>query len=242
MLWTLPEAWSSCAKPIPPAQGLWWHLDDVVAAARRRFIRRLGMTVGTVAVLLAIVWALFTFVIPADPDSVLTSETDTTLRQLAFEGRWEEALAVIEETKPQLTRPDVELLIWEAVIRDKLGQNERVQEVLTEAKALVPADRQVAYWWMLGTTRLAVGDLEEARIAGNEALALDPRDPQGYFLLGTVAEVEGDTGAAIDLFEKTYQLAIDGNDQLAVIARLRMGTLLQAARQHVALRRGPTRR
>ena len=223
----MPEAWSSCAKPIPPAQGLWWYLDDVVAAARRRFIRRLGMTVGTVAVLLAIVWALFTFVIPADPDSILTSEADTTLRQLAFEGRWGETLAVIEETKPQLTRPDVELLIWEAVVRDKLGQNERVQKVLTEAKALVPSDRQVAYWWMLGATRLAVGDLDGARIAGNEALALDPLDPQGYFLLGAVAEVEGDTGAAIDLFEKTYQLAIDSNDQLAVIARVRMGTLLQ---------------
>ncbi|MDE0312404.1 MAG: hypothetical protein OXI52_09080 [Caldilineaceae bacterium] len=48
-----------------PAQGLWWHLDTVVAAARRRFIRRLGTTVGTVVACLAIVWILFTYVIPA---------------------------------------------------------------------------------------------------------------------------------------------------------------------------------
>ena len=51
--------------------------------------------------------------------------------------------------------------------------------------------------------------------------------PQGYFLLGTVAEVGGDTGAAIDVFEKTFQLAADSNTQLAAIARIRMGTLLQ---------------
>ena len=211
----------------PPAQGLWWRLDAVVAAARRRFIRRLGITAATVVALLAIVWALFTFVIPVDHNAVITSEAITTLRQLAFEGRWQDALAVIEEAKPQLTQPDAELLIWEAVIRDKLGQSERVQDTLAQAKALVPSDQQVAYWWTLGMVRLAIGDLEEACTAGNEALALDPSDPQGYFLLGTVAEVRGDTGAAIDFFEKTFQLAADSNTQLAAVARIRMGTLLQ---------------
>ena len=212
----------------PPAQGLWWHLDAVVAADRRGFIRRLGTTVGTVVACLAIVWALFTFVIPVDANSVITSEAITALRQLAFEGRWEDALAVIAEAKALLTEPDAELLIWEAVVRDKLGQSGRVQEALAEAKALVPSNRKVAFWWTLGMIRLDIGDLDEARAAGNEALALDASDPQGYFLLGSVAEVEGDIVAAIDFFEKTYQLAIDGDaHQLAVIARVRMGTLLQ---------------
>ena len=55
----------------PPAQGMWWHLDAVVAAARRSFIRRLGTTIGTVVAFLATVWVLFTFVIPADANSVL---------------------------------------------------------------------------------------------------------------------------------------------------------------------------
>ncbi len=211
-----------------PGQGLWWHLDAVVAADRRRFIRRLGTRLGTVVACLAIVWALFTFVIPADANSVITSEAIAALRQMAFDGRWEDALAVTEEAKALLTEPDAELLIWEAVVRDKLGQSGRVREALAEAKALVPSNRQVAFWWTLGMIRLDIGDLDEARAAGNEALALDASDPQGYFLLGNVAEVEGDVAAAIDLFEKTYQLAIEGDaDQLAVIARIRMGTLLQ---------------
>ena len=211
----------------PPAQGMWWHLDAVVAAARRRFIRRLGTAVGTITALLAIVWALLTFVFPPDPNAVVSSEAMTTLHQLTFEQRWEEALSVIEVAKEKLTQPDVELLIWEGVIRDKLGQSERAQQVLAEAKDLVPSDQLVAYWWTLGTTRHAVGDLEEARIAGNEALAQDPSNPQGYFLLGSLAEAEGDTGAALDYFEQTFQLAIDTNSQLAVIARVRMGNLLQ---------------
>ena len=212
----------------PPAQGLWWHLDAVAAADRRRVIRRLGATIGTVVACLAMVWALFTFVIPADANSVITSEAITELRYLAFEERWEDGLAIIEEAKALLTEPDAELLIWEAVVRDKLGQGGKAQEALAEAKALVPSGGQVSFWWTLGMIRLDIGDLEEARAAGNEALALDASDPQGYFLLGNVAEVEGDTAAAIELFEQTYQLAIEGGaDELAVIARIRMGTLLQ---------------
>lgn len=212
----------------PPAQGLWWHLDAVAAAERRRVIRRLGTTVGTVVACLAMVWALFTYVIPADANSVITSEAITELRQLAFEERWAQGLAVIGEAKALLTEPDAELLIWEAVVHDKLGQAGKAREALAEAKALVPSGRQVSFWWTLGMIRLDIGDLEEARAAGNEALALDASDPQGYFLLGNVAEVEGDTAAAIDFFEQTYQLAIEGGaDELAVIARIRMGTLLQ---------------
>ena len=211
----------------PPAQGMWWHLDAVVAAARRHFLRRLGMTIGTITALLAIVWALLTFVFPPDPNTVIASQAISTLQQLAFEGRWDEALVVIEASQEQLTQPDPELLIWEAVIREKVGQSERAQDALAEAKALVPSDQLVAYWWTVGSIRLAVGDLEEARAAGNEALAEDPTDPQGYFLLASVAEAAGDTGGAIDLFEETFQLATDSNPQLAVIARVRMGNLMQ---------------
>ena len=211
----------------PPAQGLWWHLDAVVAATRRRFIRRLGLTASTLVSLAVIVWALFTFVIPADANTVIASEAITALRQLTAEERWEDALAVAEEAKPQLTRPDIELLIWEAVIRDRLGQSERVQDALAEAKALVPSNQQVAYFWTLGSIRQAVGDLEDACAAGNEALALDPSDPRGYFLLGSVAEVEGDISSAIELFENTFELALENNTQLAAVARVRMGTLLQ---------------
>ena len=146
---------------------------------------------------------------------------------MAFEGRWDEALEVIEVAKAQLTQPDPELLIWEGVIRDKLGQSDRALEALAEAKELVPAGKLVSYWWTVGSVWLSVVDVEKARSAANEAIAFDASDPQGYFLLASVAEVEGNTRCAIDLFDKTFQLAAESNAQLAVIARVRMGGLLQ---------------
>lgn len=211
----------------PPAEGFWWRLDAVVAESRRRLLRRLGITLGTIVALLVVVWVLLTFVFPPDPNTVVASEAISTLQQLAFEGRWEEALAVIEEAMSRLTQPDAELLIWEGVIRGKLGQDERAREALAEAKSLVPPGKLVAYWWSLGSVQLSVGDVEDARTAGFEAIGLDDSDPQGYFLLASVAEVTGDTVCAVDLFEETFQLAADSNPQLAVIARVRMGNLLQ---------------
>ena len=39
--------------------------------------------------------------------------------------------------------------------------------------------------------------------------------------------MEGDVSAALALFDETFQLALESNYQLAVIARVRMGALLQ---------------
>ncbi len=209
------------------AQGMWWRLDEVVVANRRSLIRRFSMTFGAVAMGLAMVWAVFAFVIPVDANTVLASETLASVRQLAFESRWGDALGVLEDAKPRLTRPDAELLIWEAVVRDKMGQGEAVRDTLAEAYAITGPDQEIAYWWTLGSAYMMVGDLEKAREIGEDAIRLYPLDPQGYFLLGSVEEMEGDVGAAIELFEKTFELALDSNAQLAVIARVRMGTLLQ---------------
>ena len=209
-----------------PAQGMWWRLDEVVAANRRNLIRRLSLTFGTVALVAAMVWALFEF-IPVDANTVIASEAVTSVRQLTLEENWGDALAVIEEAKHELTQPDAELLIWEAVVRDKLGQGEIVDDTLAEAIALIDPDQKTSYWWILGSAYATVGDLKKARKIGEDAIRLYPLDPQGYFLLGTVSEMEGDIGAALELFEKTFELALDSNTQLAVIARVRMGTLLQ---------------
>ena len=209
-----------------PTQGMWWRLDEVVAANRRNLVRRLSLTFGTVALVAAMVWALFEF-IPVDANTVIASEAVTSVRQLTIEENWGDALAVIEEAKHELTQPDAELLIWEAVVRDKLGQGEIVDDTLAEAIALIDPDQKTSYWWILGSAYATVGDLEKARKIGEDAIRLYPLDPQGYFLLGTVSEMEGDIGAALELFEKTFELALDSNTQLAVIARVRMGTLLQ---------------
>lgn len=168
-----------------PAHGIWWRLDEVAAANRRNAIRKLGLTFATVALLVVTVWTLFEF-IPVDANTVIASEALTSVRQLSLEENWNNALAVIEEAKHELTQPDAELLIWGAVVREKLGQGEIVDDTLAEAIARIDPDQITSYWWTLGSAYLTVGDLEKAREIGEDAVSLYPLDPQGYFLLGTV--------------------------------------------------------
>ncbi|MCB0062098.1 MAG: hypothetical protein KDE19_08290, partial [Caldilineaceae bacterium] len=49
------------------------------------------------------------------------------------------------------------------------------------------------------------------------------------FLLANIAEQTNDIATAIEMFERTFTLAEDDNPQLAVIARVRLGNLLQRA-------------
>ncbi|MCB0088048.1 MAG: tetratricopeptide repeat protein, partial [Caldilineaceae bacterium] len=110
----------------------------------------------------------------------------------------------------------------------QLGDQTRAEASLAKAKELL-SDQPTGLWLTLGNQRMQVGNLDGAEAAANEAIALSPNEPQAYFLLGGIAEARGDYAKAIELFDKTYQLAEADNPQLAVIAKVRMGNLLQRA-------------
>ena len=211
----------------PPAQGPWWHLDAEVARRRRRLFKRLGTGLAILAGILAILVLIFRTVLAPDPQVVLVSNTLTSVEDLAFRGEYRQALAELEAAQAQLDEPDPDLLIWEAVLAEQLQDEGRAQAALESARQLLDQEREVLLWSNLGSRRLLVGNLDGAKAAAQRAVQLAPDDPQGYFVLGAVAEAQGDIPTAISYFEKTFQLAQERDPQLAVISRVRMGQLLQ---------------
>lgn len=207
----------------------WWYLDEAVLEKRRRQFGRLMRSLLVLAGILAGVWVLLTYVFPPDPDVLLASDAVASMQDLAVEESWEEGLTLARETRSQMSKGDVELLLWEAVLAEKVGQQAQADEALAQARLLLEPDQDALFWATLGNVRLTVGDLAGAQADGERALAADENEPQGYFLLGAVAERGGDVGAAIDYFQQTFDLAIDSNPQLAVIAKVRQGTLIQQA-------------
>lgn len=211
----------------PPAESFWWHLDQEVAQRRLQTVKRVVTTVAAAIVLLGGgYWALNTF-FPPSPAAVQMMETNSQLDQLIMEQRWQEALTVVETA--QQTLPDEpELVLWEMVFAEQLGDTERANHAWARAQALLP-DLPVELLVQLGNQRLQVGNFQGAWNAGQEALALDPENAQATFLLGGVAESVNDIPTAIAMFDRTFTLAEEENAQLAVIARVRMGNLLQRA-------------
>ncbi len=212
----------------PPASAEWWHLDEVEARNRRNTLRRLFTGLGVLVGVLFILYITLTFVFPPDPNAVLSSNATGQLPDLVARGEWEKADTVIAATLAQMTVDDVEVLLWQSLVAEHFGRQAEADAAFAQARALVPADKQAAFWSSVGNVRMAAGDLAGAAQAAQEALASDPNEAQAYFLLASIAENNGDVPAAIAAFEKAFALAADSNPQLAVIARVRMGMLMQS--------------
>lgn len=209
----------------PPAENFWWHLDSEVVKRRNRTIRRLFLSLITLVVVVGgSFWAIDYF-FPPDPRAVLVVSTTGEVARLVAEQRWDEALMVIEAAQAELP-DDAELVVWEAVLAEQQGDVARADAALANLRQLT-ANNPIDFWLLLGNHRVQVGNLPGAQAAAEEALALDAENPQANFLLGDVAEASGNIGLAIEQFDRVFVLAEDSNPQLAVIARVRMGTLLQ---------------
>lgn len=211
----------------PPATSFWWHLDTEMARRRAALIKRTAITGFTVCAALAILLWGINFFFPPDPVAVLITSATGNAQQLILEQKWEEALREIQTARQTLPN-EPELAIWEGVLLEQLGQTDQAQTVLAQAQQQLP-DQLLAYWLTLGNTRLQVGNIAGANTAASEALTLAPDDAQANFLVGNIAEAQGDTIKAIEVFSRTFALAEQSNPQLAVIARVRMGNLLQRA-------------
>lgn len=210
----------------PPASGFWWRLDEVYATQVRRTIQRAVVT--TVVILVVVVggWQLVNYFFPPDPTAVLLLQSGNQIDEFVSKGDLKSALAVVDQTLQK--SPDApEMLVWSIILSEKLDDQERSTRDLDRAKQLF-SDRWPQFLTMLGNQRLQLGDLTGAEQNATEAQQLDDKDPQIYLLLASVAEAKGDAATAIDYFQKTYDLAAD-NPQLQVIARYRMGQLMQSA-------------
>lgn len=211
----------------PPADQFWWHLDQEVAQRRRRALTRLTITLGTIiGVVLLVFWVLETF-FPPSPETLIMLDSEQNIDEAILNEDWEAARAVVRAALEQLPN-EPELWLWETVLSQQLGDTESAETAMARAQELL-AENELGLWLTLGNQYLRVGSLDSAESAAGRAVEIDPDEAQSYFLLANVAELRGDTTLAIEMFDKTFQLAENSNPQLAVISRVRMGTLLQSA-------------
>jgi tetratricopeptide (TPR) repeat protein len=210
-----------------PAESFWWHLDKEVARRRTQAIKQAVTTVVAAVVLLGGGYWALNFFFPPSPTALQMMETTSQLEPLIAEQRWQEALTIVENTQ-QLLPDEPELVLWEMVFAEQLGESDRANAAWARAQALLP-DLPIELLVQLGNQRLQVGNFQGAWDAGQGALAIDPENAQATFLLGGVAESVNDIPTAIAMFDRTFTLAEEENAQLAVIARVRMGNLMQRA-------------
>lgn len=209
----------------PPAESFWWHLDEEVQRQRWKMLKRTAIIVVSVIVVVGGgLWFVDTF-FPPDPDTLLMVESQSQIDERMFQQDWEGALDVVTETR-DLLPDEPELMIWEAVLSERLGDTEAAEASLAEAQETM-ADQPELFWVTTGNYRLMSNDPDGAVVAAQAALEVNPDSAPAHFLLANVAETLGERIEAIDLLEKVFLLAEEDNPQLAVIAKVRMGQLMQ---------------
>jgi len=223
----------------PPAESFWWQLDAEVARRRMKMLKRIGLNVfGLVALIVFVLWGVDYF-FPPNPNTILLVNTTNDVEQLVTEQKWDAALQRVQATRKTL--PDEpELLVWEGVLYEQLGDAKHAQASLTHAQQLTK-DQPVGFWLLVGNKRFQAGNVNGATDAANQALKIAPEEPQATLLLAAIAEARGDRPKAIELFTKTADFARKANNaQLEVIAKMRMGTLMQQVNPFASSETTPT--
>ncbi len=206
----------------PPATGSWWHLDTAVAQRRTQMLKRAGLTIAAVVVVVGLaLWGINAFTPAAGSPVTVTAQ----IEQLVTDQKLPDALVAVDKARQTLPN-DPDLLVWDAVLNEQLGNAAQAKTSLAQAQQKF-VGKPAAFWTLVGNHRQQVGNLPGAEQAGQQALALAPQDANVTFLLGSVAEARGDTVQAASFFSQTVALAGDGNAQLGVIAKMRMGNLMQ---------------
>ena len=210
----------------PGSTGFWWHLDDTYRAQNRKeltkWLRWGGFAVGVIAT----IYIMLTHVFPPDENAVLVGSVLHELESMVNVQEYQGALDLIDENLEETLRSE-ELLIWAGILEEQLGNPESTVRYFSEAfnTPYLPPAR---VWATIGTNRLRIGDLEGAECSGLAALEIDPEFPLGNFLIAGVAEAMGNPARAVEYFNLTADYAFDKEPQIAVVARVRLGYLMQS--------------
>jgi len=208
----------------PDESHWWWWIDRFVLIRTRQRLQRMLIVLSVVAILVVGGYVAFNYFFPTNPNVEKAQGLQLTAERLAMEGNWagaEEQLLQALEYTPD----DAILWTWLGVVREKQGNQAGADEAFAKARSL--SQTELDYLLAKGQVYIQSNQGDKALAEAEKAVKLAPDSAQAHFLLGGAYELLGRQLEAIQEFEKTAALAEEKEPQLVVLARMRMGMLLQ---------------
>lgn len=189
-----------------------------LAAQRKRQrtwrLARVGMVLASFLGLLA--YAVITTPPTADTTSILN---------MAVAGETTEAYALAQQ-EAQAFPDDLETHVWLAVLAEQVGDTAVAAQTWQHVETLDVDAEQLLY--MRGNVRLLAGNLDAAQRDVEALREIPSKAAEALFLEAGIVEAQGDVDGAIALFRQASdQAERDGRQEMAVLARVRMGNLMQ---------------
>ena len=212
----------------------WWRLDEMVAEDARRRVLRTGLIAAAVLIVGAALYFLLRVLFPVDPNVQAAMERQAA-GDLKIQQSGDFAGARVDfQTAAERLPGDADNWLRLGVVQDKLGEQAGMAESFRRARALFPneSDFEVSR----GQTYFILGMWDEAKQAIEAALAADPANAMGYYVLASVEEARGHASEAVDALQRAADLAEAQNQaQLTALARYRMGMMMQQVQAQMAV-------
>ena len=211
----------------PPAEHGWWYVDVALAERQRKTAIKSAVTIAAILlVLLAGNYVLDKF-FGLDPVEKQARTYSGKGEQYVLQGDFANAITEYEQAVailPTLEQVQAQL----GVLYEKEGRTEEARAAFAAAEAAI--GERPSYLVTVAQAYERVGDLEAAMTQVEEAIALDPDMALAHMIRGGLYEGMEKLPEATADYERAAALAQEqGNDQLYVIAKVRLGMGLQRA-------------
>lgn len=204
-----------------PRSHWWWYLDELLKEKKSQMRKRWLIRGGIATIALLAVYIVMTRVVPKPKQSVIYEEEADRLYQ---EGKLDEAIKIYR--KAQDLDPDnstISLML--GMIYEDKGLMEEANDYFERARLL--SSQKIDFYNSRGMTYFQMGKLDKAVLDAKKALEIDPDNAFSHFLLGSIYEAENKIPEALAEYQIVSDL--DQDPQLTVMARFKMGMLMQRA-------------
>ena len=204
-----------------PRSHWWWYLDELLREKRVQARKRWLIRGGIAAVALLAVYIVLTRIVPQPKQSVIYQEQANQLYQ---EGKLDEAINLYKKAQ-NLDTEDSAIPLILGIIHEDKGLLDTANDYFERARLLF--FQKIDFYNSRGMIYLQTGKLDKAILDAKKALEIAPNSALSHFLLGSIYEIENRTAEAI--FEYQIVSDLDQNPQLTVMARFKMGMIMQRA-------------
>ena len=204
-----------------PRSHWWWYLDELLRERRVQARKRWLIRGGIAAVALLAVYIVLTRIVPQPKQSVIYQGQANQLYQ---EGKLDEAIEIYKKAQ-DLEPDDSAIPLMLGITYEDKGLLDRANDYFERARLL--SSQEIDFYNSRGMIYLQTGKLDKAILDAKKALEIAPNSALSHFLLGSIYEIENRTAEAI--FEYQIVSDLDQNPQLTVMARFKMGMIMQRA-------------
>ncbi len=214
------------AERQPPEEYWWWYLDGLVQERRRASSRRIIVAVVGTALLLFALALIYHFFLAPDPAVLAQLNYEQSAQNALQSGDLNQASSDVQQSL-QYAPHDPELLALQGVILEQQGKGDQARQTFLQAEQY-SASRE-DFLMNRGQDYLLVGQYSRALADAQEIIQQNPKSANGYFLKAQANELMQNYQQAVNDYDQTFQLANEQNKaELAALARLRMGMLMQS--------------